>query len=322
MYRLALVVLVALLATAPALPRPLSAQEPALVDLWPNGDGTQWEYAYSYTEEAWLGGSSDASFPVRYSFDGMYRLPDGRWTQNLAVAVPVVSPVAREGASAAPASLGDPLLRTLWRVRPDLRPGLLQRAAALDAGDCIRDAAPNLNALLLHDAWFLKTEEEIAAWGCDLDSGATTLKRWLWLTADLGLGHTFGMQLVPDLADDVFLHGTPAAWEEVSTLAGTFTGCLRVDYVIDYGTSLCTAPGETGTGSYRAETRGSVYYAPGVGPVYSTEEFLPFLDVTGSCDIPAEGVGQVASRTTLDLTLVDVVPARRTSWGALKSRYE
>jgi hypothetical protein len=116
----------------------------------------------------------------------------------------------------------------------------------------------------------------------------------------------------------VYLHGTIAAIEPATVAAGTFTDCVRVDYVIDYGMSQCTDNDGNITGTFRSETRGHVHYAPGVGPVDSKEDFIPNAELTGACG--PEGVGEVSTRVTMSL---DALPTavRRSSWGQLKLVY-
>jgi hypothetical protein len=158
------------------------------------------------------------------------------------------------------------------------------------------------------------TASEVAAWRCNL----ADTQSWLWLVSDLTIGHQFSLQLVPDLASDVFLHGTIAAIEPATVPAGTYANCVRVDYVIDYGTSACTDDAGNVLGTSRAETRGYVHYAPNVGPVDSFEQFFPYQEVTGTCG--AGHVGQPSSLVTLRLN-TPPVPARSTTWGKLKVAY-
>ncbi|MEO5616891.1 MAG: hypothetical protein ABIS67_03895, partial [Candidatus Eisenbacteria bacterium] len=142
-------------------------------------------------------------------------------------------------------------------------------------------------------------------------------RSWQWLISNLTVGSTFVLQLVPDLSSNVFLHGTVAAVESATVPAGTFPGCVRVDYLIDYGASNCTDSNGNVTGTSRGETRGYVHYAPDVGPVQSFEEYIPVAELTGSCGSP---VGAVAARTTMRLAS-PAVPALPTSWGRVKAIY-
>ena len=144
-------------------------------------------------------------------------------------------------------------------------------------------------------------------------------RSWLWLVSDLTIGNTFTLQLVPDLASNVLLHGTIAAIEPATVPAGTFEDCVRVDYLIDYGKSECVDDQGNVTGTSRSETRGYVHYAPLVGPVQSSEEFLRFAEATGTCAAPGD-IGRVFARASLRLYSA-TVPALRTTWGRLKTVY-
>ena len=124
---------------------------------------------------------------------------------------------------------------------------------------------------------------------------------------------------MPDLASDVYLHGTMAAFEDVTVPAGTYGQCLRVDYLVDYGTSNCTDQNGSVVGTYRAETRGFVDYAPGVGPVKSSEGFVPFAEVTGDCGSSGP-VGIAFSQITRTLAATPV-PVVATTWGRIKTIY-
>lgn len=275
--------------------------------LWPNTDGLAWTFAQRH--EVLRPDPATTDRTVRLIFQGTSTAAGG-------VAVQVLGGDARPPVLAAEAAdplAHDPFLRTLAIARPDLRAAVLAKQAG---GPCPADAIPGFAAVLLSApyAW-RKDAGEIAAWRCDLAG----TRAWKWLESDLTIGHTFDLQLVPDLASNVFLHVTNGPLEDVTVPAGTYAGAQRVDYVVDYGASNCTDTGGTPVGTYRAETRGSVWYAPGVGPVKSTEEFVPYLLVTGTCTPPIE-IGQPSVRTTLQLASAPV-PARAGTWGAIKIRW-
>ena len=145
-----------------------------------------------------------------------------------------------------------------------------------------------------------------------------TPERGCGSSADLTPGNEFTLQLVPDLADDVFLHGTVAGVEAATVPAGTFSNSVRVDYVIDYGLAACTDEFGNPIGTSRAETRGYLHYAPDVGPVKSYEEFIPVVERTGNC-----GTGPVGERASLASMALEssITPARRSTWGQIKTAY-
>jgi hypothetical protein len=92
-----------------------------------------------------------------------------------------------------------------------------------------------------------------------------------------------------------------------------------VDYVVDYGTSECTDKQGNPSGTTHAETRGWVHYAPGVGPVSSSEDFIPVAAQKGTC-APPEDVGRVTHRNTRKFVL-GTVPVIRATWGRVKTMY-
>lgn len=275
--------------------------------LWPATDGLAWRYAQR--TEILRPTPSTTDRVVRMIFDGTAVAPDDIAVQVLTgdvVSGPVASANVGPGAD-------DPFLRTLAIARPDLAPALAATAAL---APCPTQAIPGFDAVLLGPgiAW-RKDATEIASWRCNL----ANTRAWTWLVANLAIGHTFDLQLVPDLASDIYLHGTNAVIEDVTVTAGTFTGCLRVDYEVDYGLATCTDTEGQPVGTYRSVTRGSVHWAEGVGPVKSTEEFVPYLEVTGTCTPPIE-IGRPSSRVTMEL-VAQPVSARASTWGALKTRY-
>jgi hypothetical protein len=292
------------LAFATLLATPALAQ-PTMDSLWPSDNGNSWSYAQHFesTEQP------PQDNRTRLFFDGTTVAPNGIAAQYLRQEMLSGFVVA----SALESTVPDPLLRQIWVARPDLRDKIAQAVAD---SPCPENAPVGAHTLLLDGEFaFRKTTDEIAAWRCNL----ADTRSWLWLVSDLTIGHQFTLQLVPDLADNVFLHGTIAAVEAATVPAGTFNGCVRVDYVIDYGFSICTDASGNVAGTSRSETRGSVHYAPGVGPVKSVEAFIPNAEVTGSCDLRTP-VGQPAAQASMQLDSAPT-PTLRSSWGHLKAVY-
>lgn len=309
---------IAALVTFFVLAAPAVAGQPLTMDdLWPNNDGRSMSYDQHY--ESFGPDAETVDNQIRLFFDGTTVAPDGIQTQYLhqqllSGPAPRVTLEGTAGGTAIVAAAGnDPFLRHLWASRPDLRAKIMR---ALADAPCPENAPPGAYSLLLNGefAW-LKAAGEIAAWRCNL----ANTRSWRWLVSDLTIGNTFTLQLIPDIASNVFLHGTIAAIEPATVPAGTYNGCVRVDYVIDYGTSECVDGGGLPVGTSRSETRGYVRYAPTVGPVESFEEFIPVVESSGNCTLPAQ-VGEVLARTTLVLN-AQPVPTRRTSWGQVKQTY-
>jgi hypothetical protein len=309
-FRSALLCLAAALAAGPA-----TAQDPTMDQLWPNTDGLSWTYDQVYHDYY---GQEVVQNQVRFFFDGTSIVPGGIVVQNydygvIGGAVPALkAPAELESAPEGVRRRG-PFWRNFWRARPDLRTKIELRCAKNAT-----DTRPEwLYGMLLNSGAYLKTAEEIAAYRTD----QVAMQSWLYLTSDLTVGATFDLQLVPDLADDAWLHGTVAAWEDVTVPVGTFAGCLRVDYRIDYGLSICTNEQGQETGSMRSETRGFVHYASGVGPVQTHEEYIPFAELpSGFCNLDWP-VGEPLSEGGLSLTDSQPTPVEEMSWGRLKHHY-
>jgi hypothetical protein len=307
---------IAALAILAILAAPAGAQPPTMDDLWPNQDGRSTSYDQHY--ESFGPDAETVDNQIRLIFDGTTVAPDGIQAQYLHQQLlggpaPQLTLAGVAGGAMIAAAANDPFLRHLWAARPDLRARILR---ALAEAPCPENAPPGKYSVLLNGefAW-LKAAGEIAAWRCNL----ANTRSWRWLVSNLTIGNTFTLQLVPDLASNVILHGTIAAIEPATVPAGTYNGCVRVDYVIDYGPSECTDQNGNPLGTSRSETRGYVRYAPTVGPVQSFEEFIPVVEGDGNCPDPW-AVGEVLSRTTLVLNS-QPVPTRRTSWGRVKQAY-
>lgn len=273
--------------------------------LWPNEDGRSWTYAQH--SEQLIPPATNTDRVLRLFLDGTAIAPDGIVVQMLRgeqVSGPLAEPAQRSA---------DPLLRAVLAARPGLREAILART---EGSGCDVVAVGGFDAILLNaELTYQKTASEIVSWRCN----APNLLAWRWLVADLTLGHTFTLQLIPDLVDDVTLHGTIAAVEGVTVPAGSFPACVRVDYRVDYGVEECTDDSGLPLGTRRAETRGSIHFAMGVGPVAVEESFFPAVEANGGCPLLVP-VGEPASHVTMKLQSlpVDVVPA---TWGQIKSRY-
>lgn len=293
-----------------ALMLPCSAARAGVVtmdQLWPNEDGREWRFDQRYQSFGLIPQVIDNQ--VRLLLDGTTVAPDGIDTQYLRHELLSGSLAAASHAE----EISDPFLRELWQARPDLR---VKLRSSLDGSPCPAYAPAGAYSTLLNGEFaYLKTGTEIAAWRCNF----ANTRSWRWLTSNLTLGSAFTLQLVPDFANNVFLHGTVAAVEPATVPAGTYPDCVRVDYVIDYGQSQCTDENGAPTGTMRALKQGYIHYAPNVGPIQSFEEFIPFAEMSGYCG-PTGSVGAVAARTTMKLAAPSV-PALPMSWGRVKTRY-
>jgi hypothetical protein len=299
------VALLALLLAAPAASQPVTIER-----LWPNTDGLSWDYLQHY--ESYGINPQTVDNQVRMFFDGTTVAAGGIQAQYLGQVL-IDGPLqAGAGDLALAASrIPDPLLRNIWVARPDLR---YRIERAVSENPCPEFHPPGAIAVLLGGefAW-RRTADEVAAWRCNLDA----TRSWQWLASNLTIGSEFTLQLLPDLADDLFLHGTVAAIEPATVPAGTFADCVRVNYLIDYGYAECRDDQGNPLGTFRSETRGYVRYAPDVGPVESLEQFF-VVEASGGCD--AGPTGQPHTLVTMRLN-AQTTPARRMSWGRLKASY-
>lgn len=271
----------------------------SMSDLWPNENGLRWEYRQTLE----MPETDPVQTTVALRFDGTAGLPGELEVQNLVEELPSAT------ASLAAGGTSGPLMRNLWALRPDLRPALESRGFASS-----QPAAAAWESIFLHGGLWEKTESEIRTWRTE----PSFQKSWLYLVADLSLGNSFQLQLVPELASDVYLTGTVSqTGEDVSVPAGNFSGAYRIDYEVDYGESICTSEGSPdGTGTFRAFTRGYVDYVAGIGPIQSQEE-LTYSQVMGCPGIVPD---VVAARVRMELLEIPL-PVLPTTWGRLKVRY-
>jgi hypothetical protein len=263
---------------------------PTLENLWPSTDGSSW--AYEYVGRTW----SDEFIPV---YSEPADIPPPPTLEEIAALFenhPIgPSPEIRESAYAlrfegtittesgatgqhlvsertgsVPALRSDayPLafLASLWIARPDLR----DRLTALGLSPTFEsrgDLGPE-PVLLSGYAW-ARTDDWIGGFG-DLDLGPS----WIYLTADLKPGLEFTHQLVPALADDIFLHGRILPRQSVDTPAGVFDDVVVCLYLVDYGLGQSTDDSGGSLGYFHPLSYGKVAYARDVGPVASYERLL------------------------------------------------
>lgn len=288
------------LAAALVLVPAVAPAQSTLESLWPNHDGLRWEYQFHVTDA--LG--KDFTSPASLQLLGQVETPGG--TAQVLIGDHDLPP----GPDAAPGR--DPLLRALWRSRPDLRAKIASRSEVAGGSTWW--------PIFLHAGWFMKRPENIRMWHPDWDHPT-----WTYLTADLFVGATFTQQLIPELADDIYLHGTVTDIDAtVTTPAGTFEHAVKLTSVVDYGWSEVTDPNGLVIGRTRGETRGHVHYVPHVGPVESLEDFIPYVEIDcapSAC--PQEWqdeLGVSFATTTLSLTGLPV-SVEEQSWTRIKSLY-
>lgn len=260
----------------------------ALEDYWPHLPGASW--TYDRIDIEWKPQAIERRTTVRFEI-GAPTTVGSVVAQPLDVTVDGL-PAERNGAFTA----------QLARARPDLGRRLRGAAAGAPSGLVLLDAA------LVRIA-----ADEIAAY-----RESPPMRSWIYLTPDLAPGATFHLQLVPDLADSVFLDGRVVGPTDISTPAGGFDAALRVAYVIDYGWAAVFED-TVQVGRVRSRTRGEMFWARGVGPVLVRETFRPYDEVEGTP--PPAPLDSTFAELRLESYVLDPTSVVPTSWSAIKRRY-
>jgi len=287
------------------------AAQPALDTLWPNANGTKWTYDF----QGW-----DLGMPPA---------PPGNWDGEATLTLAGTSQTAggtaqnlvgwhtQETAPAKAATLSlPPLYRNLWNARPDLHAAITAR---MQEPGRVGKTAEGWVPLLLHEGFFMKLSDRIEMWQPSWDHST-----WIYLTDALGNGQMFSKQLIPELANDVYLYGTVASNNaSVTVPAGTFPNAVKITYLIDYGLSQVVNDLGQPIGTVRAHTTGWVHYVPGVGPVDMQEEFIPYSEVNcpaPECQSLRDQEGEVVLHLTMQLTAGPVAVEAK-PWGAVKQLF-
>lgn len=280
---------------------PAAAQVP-LAPLWPNDDGMRWDYEMEIVD---IMAGIDMTLDAFLALEGNTMTPGGE-AQNLIAVQTSTPPALAADQPELPA-----LLLTIWRARPDLR-------AAIEAGYGGKDVVEPWYPLFLHGGYFLKSPDDIQMWQ------EFSHPTWTYLEAPVMNGQSFVQQLVPEFADDIFLYGTVADTEaEVSTPFGTFSGAVKMEYLVDLGVSSMTDEQGNLIATVHGENVGHVYFVPGVGPVDLLEEYTPFVwaDCPDGCPPEiADYIGVVVTTVTMRLSSSPVAE-QQDSWGMVKSLY-
>jgi len=263
--------------------------------IWPHEDGRGW--SYQLTTRTWDNGPgtyppSPDQLPVLAMDDvaglldtepdpahseatqGIYGLRfhgtittmSGVTAQNLEESFVAGSPSLASSASPRP---GNRFLALLRRARPDLARKMGLQAPSIATRSAVIPEAP----FFLHGYAWEQSDQWIGTYG-DLNQQIA----WIFLTPDLKPGAEFSLQLIPDLADNVFLYGRVVGSRRVETSAGVFHRALDVTYIVDFGVSQATDVDGNVVGYSRFYLYGRTDYVVGVGPVYSRERFVQSAD--------------------------------------------
>ena len=255
-------------------------------NIWPNEDGRYWTYelvqrtwdepgvaVYDTPEEVPPITLDDIEDFLPYDspgpnlaidegtytlqFTGWASIPGGRLVQNLREVLggPRLEQRVPSG------TFEEALLARLARARPDLREKI---AARLGGSDVLASATQLQAPLMLHGGAWEKTHWDIGTYG-DLDDQLA----WLYLDANLSPRSEFEFQLVPSLADDVFLLCRILRRTTIDTQVGRLHYAIECLYVVDYG--VAQVFDQQGVGYFRLVDYGIVTYAPDLGPVQCLE---------------------------------------------------
>jgi hypothetical protein len=293
--------------------------------IWPHEDGRSWTYRdVSRTWPEWtpayyptpgevptlsldrakvllesepVGSDPDvATGTYGLRFNGQIATRSGATGQNLEESLTESgSPAAAKAAGIARPD--ERFLGLLRRARPDLGPKLADRGGA----PAVASGAASLPwPTLLHGYAWEQNRDWIGTYG-DLNRSVA----WIFLTSGIRPGSEFSIQLVPDLANDVYLRVRVLGWRTVETDAGVFRRALHVLYLVDFGLSRATGIDGDPLGYTRSYLAGTIDYVPGVGPVHSLERLWLYFDggasgatgdITLSLTGSAEGAAAVAQR--------------------------
>ena len=272
----------------------------SLENLWPNDDGHLWVYdiaqrtwdsppIHFYSNPADVppapslafvaellrrhpGGRNQVIETAGYTmqFQGLRTTLSGATGQNLVSAVLNLAGIQGQAASGSEtASRPGGFMVALRTARPDLAPRI---AASMRMG---QEASPGRAPQAVLEPTFLfgyvweKTREYIGSYG-DLNTSLA----WKYLVADVKPGSTFHMQLVPDLANDVFLHARVLREGMAFSGVGSIRSAIEVLYVVDFGVSTFTDADGNAVGHTRMYSYGTITYAPRIGPVAAYERGL------------------------------------------------
>lgn len=271
----------------------------SLENLWPNDDGHLW--VYDIEQRTWdppaihfYGNPADVppapglgfvaellrrhpagrnqvmeTAGYRMQFQGLRTTLSGATGQNLVSTV--LNPAGVQGLVASgseTASLPGGFMVALRAARPDLGPRIAASVRTGQEASPARAQAVLAPTFLFGYVWE-KTREYIGSYG-DLNTSLA----WKYLVADLRPGSTFHMQLVPDLASDVFLHARVLRERMAFSSIGSIRSAIEVLYVVDFGVSSFTDADGNPVGHTRMYSYGTITYAPGVGPVAGYERGL------------------------------------------------
>ena len=265
-------------------PPPTNAPMPTLANIWPHADGTAWTYDFEYRENIPVPEPTgkDGEIPTMEELhaalqdplpgesvtdeDGLYRIAfDGiKETESGATGQKGVYTLYTDlwgELTNAGGKGNDPLLAAVARARPDLREALV-RQHGLDQKSLDKAAAP----LFLSPYAFSAEEDGLYDYG-DLDLNHA----WVYLEGDLSVGSEFSLQLVPSVAEDVWLYGRVWSVQDRKIGGRTVENVLECMYVVDMGAAELTDENGEVIGTVYPYSYGVIMFAPEAGPVAAVQ---------------------------------------------------
>lgn len=261
---------------------PDPAPMPTMDNIWPHEDGTGWVYDLQYREfEGPAPAETAPPLPTlqalhaalaqplegdplveeqvlyRLRFEGELTTGPGVTAQNL------VGTTYRESTPSLSARSDRRLLGLIARARPDLRPRIL--AEVDGTADDLKDAS-GASMYSLGSCAFASEQNGYYAYG-ELDAEHS----WIFLEGDLSIGSEFTLQLVPELADDIWLYGQIWGVGDKTVDGVTWSNVLECMYAVDMGVQAATDDQGNLLGEYRSYLYFATLYAPGYGPIMSVE---------------------------------------------------
>ena len=275
----------------------VGAATPTMANIWPHEDGTAWTYDLEYRELEPVPGANakEGEIPTmeelhsalqepmvgivtlegdglyRFAFDGLITTDTGAVGQHVRETFFVdldemTKDIPEEGSTDGTPTFADRTLAMIARARPDLRQALVS-SYGLDEKSLGNITPP----MFLGGYAFSAEEEGYFSYG-DLDQNHS----WVYLEGDLTVGSEFSLQLVPVIADDIWLYGRVWSVEERTIGGRIFENVLECMYVVDFGESTATDENGNVIAAIYPYFYGVTLFAPDLGPVAGIERRVEF----------------------------------------------
>ncbi len=264
---------------------------PTLANIWPHADGTGWIYDLEYRsfdgpeispeppplptmEELHDALQQPVGYDEVNLDEGLYRIRfEGTVTTESGVVGQDLVETFYSAVSGKVSTTSNArdferrFLRALVRARADLRPAIAARLGEeLDGAKSLEDVR---YPFFLGAYAFAYEDTGYYGYG-DLD----TAHAWTYLEGDLTVGSGFTLQLVPDLANDIWLYGRVWSVGDREIAGVTWPNALEAMYVVDFGIQIVTNEMGEEIGSFHSYFYGTTVFAPAVGPIACLERHV------------------------------------------------